>query len=91
MLEIRPNCECCDIDIPAATGAAFICTFECTFCPACAATLGHNCPNCGGELVARPLRPAGKLLTSPPSTKRVRHPTGCRELVASECAWTPAS
>ena len=78
MLELRPNCECCNIDIPAATGAAYICTFECTFCPDCAALLGHTCPNCGGELVRRPIRPAAKLLTSPPSTRRVVKEGGCR-------------
>lgn len=77
MLEIRPNCECCDVDIPAASGAAFICTFECTFCSSCAARLSYACPNCGGELVARPKRPAGKLLTSPPGARRVVKEGGC--------------
>lgn len=36
MLELRPNCECCDRDLPAESTAARICSFECTFCAACA-------------------------------------------------------
>jgi len=55
-----------------------ICSFECTFCRACAETrLRGRCPNCGGELVARPRRPAEKLARYPASTKRVRRDAGC--------------
>ncbi|HEY2328005.1 MAG TPA: DUF1272 domain-containing protein [Gaiellaceae bacterium] len=54
-LELRPVCERCGAATPA-DGAAFICTYECTFCPDCAASLERVCPNCGGELVARPRR-----------------------------------
>ena len=72
MLELRPNCECCDCDLPPSTQHAMICTFECTFCVRCAVdVLRGVCPNCGGELVRRPVRPAGKLATHPASTKRV--------------------
>ena len=72
MLELRPNCECCDADLPPQA-SAFICTFECTFCEACARQrLGGVCPNCGGELVRRPIRPAAALVRVPPSTTRVR-------------------
>ena len=72
MLELRPNCERCDIDLPPDSLAAFICSFECTFCIACAEThLHHCCPNCQGELVRRPVRPAEKLLTFPASVVRV--------------------
>jgi hypothetical protein len=78
MLELRPNCECCDKDLPPDSMAAFICTFECTFCRDCAeTTLMRVCPNCGGELVRRPVRPAGKLAKYPASTKRVLKPQGC--------------
>jgi len=76
MLELRPGCECCDVDLPPAADA-MICTFECTFCPACSATLGGVCPNCGGELVRRPVRPAAKLAKFPASTTRVFKPQGC--------------
>lgn len=38
MLELRPNCECCDRDLPGDSGDALICTFECTFCRDCATT-----------------------------------------------------
>ncbi|HXV01743.1 MAG TPA: DUF1272 domain-containing protein [Caulobacteraceae bacterium] len=71
MLELRPNCECCDADLPPASGEARICTFECTFCAACAEQrFGGVCPNCGGELVVRPIRPEGLLATYPASTRR---------------------
>ena len=32
MLQLRPNCECCDTDLPPESTEARICTFECTFC-----------------------------------------------------------
>ena len=38
---------------------------------------GCICPNCGGELVARPRRPAAKLAKFPASTERVFKPEGC--------------
>lgn len=72
MLELRPNCECCDRDLPPESPEARICTFECTFCASCAdGVLGGVCPNCGGNLVVRPLRPAAMLVKYPASTKRV--------------------
>lgn len=72
MLELRPNCEWCDRDLPPDALDARICSFECTFCAACAEThLNHCCPNCQGELVRRPVRPANKLVNSPASTVRV--------------------
>lgn len=78
MLQLRPNCECCDRDLPPASTEARICSFECTFCAACAQDrLGGVCPNCGGELLARPRRPAGKLTQYPASTQRVLKPAGC--------------
>jgi uncharacterized protein len=54
-LEMRPECERCGAPL-AADGAAAICSFECTFCVACAESMAHVCPNCGGELVPRPRR-----------------------------------
>ncbi len=81
MLELRPNCECCDRDLLAESNAAMICTFECTFCRGCAETLLQGiCPNCGGELVARPRRPEALLAKYPASTKRVLKPEGCRQV-----------
>jgi hypothetical protein len=78
MLELRPNCECCDRDLPPQSVDARICSFECTFCVACAETvLGCRCPNCGGELVVRPRRPDGRLGKFPASTKRVLKYGGC--------------
>ena len=54
-LEMKPECERCQGSL-APEGAATICSFECTFCPSCAEEMRHVCPNCGGELVARPRR-----------------------------------
>jgi hypothetical protein len=54
---------------------AMICSFECTFCQACVQTrLGGRCPNCGGNFVPRPIRPASKLERNPPSAKRMFNP-----------------
>ena len=76
-LELRPNCECCDRDLPPAA-EAYICTFECTFCPDCTTkTLKHVCPNCGCNLVLRPIRPTAKLAKNPPSVVRVRRVQPC--------------
>ena len=78
MLELRPNCECCDRDLPPDTTQAMICTFECTFCVDCATrVLRGRCPNCMGEFVRRPVRPAAALANHPASTKRVLKPNGC--------------
>ena len=72
MLELRPNCECCDRDLPPESAEARICTFECTFCAGCVETrLGGVCPNCGGNFTPRPIRPARMLASNPASTKRV--------------------
>jgi hypothetical protein len=72
MLELRPGCEHCDRDLPPGSDEARICSFECTFCRDCAETVLHgHCPNCGGELVRRPRRPAEKLAAFPASSTRV--------------------
>lgn len=80
MLALRPNCECCDRDLPNGDPAARICTFECTFCADCAqGRLGGACPNCGGDLVLRPTRPAAKLARFPAATERTLKPhSGCQ-------------
>lgn len=78
MLELRPNCECCDKDLPPDSAEAMICSFECTFCADCVDNvLKGGCPNCSGNLVARPIRPAAKLVNNPASTKRVLKAEGC--------------
>ena len=80
VLELRPNCECCDRDLPPESPDARICSFECTFCAACAEErLAGICPNCGGELVRRPIRPPAALARYPASTERHVNPAGCRE------------
>ena len=85
MLELRPNCELCDKDLPPDAADARICTYECTFCAACVDDVLHDvCPNCGGGFEARPIRPAQAwrestgLVNDPPGTRR-RHTAYTRE------------
>ena len=54
-LAMKPACERCKNGL-AMDGSAFICSYECTFCPACSKAMAGRCPNCGGELVTRPRR-----------------------------------
>ena len=78
MLELRPNCECCGKDLPPESTEAMICSFECTFCAACATgKLKGVCPNCGGHFAPRPIRPADKLRANPASSIRRRKAGGC--------------
>jgi hypothetical protein len=77
MLALRPNCESCDADLPPDAPNARICSYECTFCVECVENVLRNvCPNCGGNLVPRPIRPrrawrAGTGLEhDPPDTQR---------------------
>ena len=78
MLQLRPNCEYCDKDLPPSAADARICTFECTFCADCVDKHLHNvCPNCGGGFERRPIRPTAErrpgvsLGKQPASEKRV--------------------
>ena len=87
MLALRPNCECCNTDLPPESLDARICSFECTFCVACTdGVLAGKCPNCGGELVRRPRRPVGKLVNAPASTERIVKPGGCATMEPSSPA-----
>ncbi len=79
MLELRPNCEYCDKDLPPDSFEARICTYECTFCADCVDDVLLNvCPNCGGGFVPRPIRPITErrkglsVAHNPPSTKRAQ-------------------
>lgn len=75
MLEMRPNCECCDRDLPPDSPEAMICSFECTFCRDCVDSRLHGvCPNCGGGFVQRPARPAALLAKYPASIRRIHNP-----------------
>lgn len=78
MLQLRPNCEYCDKDLPPNATDARICSYECTFCASCVELVLFNvCPNCGGGFVPRPIRPATErrpgvfLAKHPASTKRI--------------------
>ncbi|MEM7539952.1 MAG: DUF1272 domain-containing protein [Pseudomonadota bacterium] len=78
-LELRPNCEYCDKDLPPAATDARICSYECTFCADCAEwKLSNVCPNCGGGFVPRPIRPKtarrdGVSLDSQPASQERKH------------------
>lgn len=79
MLDLRPNCECCDKDLPPTSLEAYICTYECTFCADCVESILHNvCPNCGGGFMPRPVRPSKEhrsglsIHHQPPSQTRVK-------------------
>jgi len=84
-LELRPNCELCDRDLPAQAYDARICANECTWCADCADRVLMNvCPNCGGELVRRPIRPMeahrpGQGLRLNPAGTARRHTKYARE------------
>lgn len=69
---LKPNCECCDADLPPEQSGAVVCSFECTFCEVCAEQLlGYRCPNCTGELLPRPRRSVETLTQHPASEERV--------------------
>ncbi len=85
MLELRPNCELCDCDLPPSSDRARICTYECTFCIDCAdGALQGVCPNCGGNLVPRPIRPVGEWR---PGTGLTHHRAGTKRRYMR---WTQA-
>lgn len=76
MLLLKPNCECCNRDLPPDSRDAWICSFECTFCTECVGRLGR-CPNCEGEFVRRPIRPEAALRQYPATRERTFKPQGC--------------
>ena len=91
-LQLRPNCEYCDKDLPPDATDARICSYECTFCADCAeGKLQNVCPNCGGGFAPRPIRPAKpwrpgvSAEAQPPSDKRV-HLKYSHDDVAAHCA-----
>ena len=79
MLEIRPNCEHCNKDLPFDAEDVMICTFECTYCENCVSdVLKSVCPNCGGNFSKRPIRPKKLLEKYPVSSKRIYNPTNLK-------------
>ncbi len=74
MLEMRPDCERCGVDLAAELHGAFICSMECTFCAPCTEAMDDRCPNCGGELTDRPTRATRMHDNYPPSVVRKHQP-----------------
>jgi 1,4-dihydroxy-2-naphthoyl-CoA hydrolase len=54
-MTMKEACEKCRAPL-ALDAEAHVCSYECTFCRACAAAMAGVCPNCGGELLRRPRR-----------------------------------
>jgi hypothetical protein len=88
-LQLRPNCEYCDKDLPPSSTEARICSYECTFCAACVENrLDNVCPNCGGGFAPRPIRPAREWRPGisagkqPPSHQRVHLKFDADDVVA---------
>ncbi len=54
-MSFQAACERCAAPLPEDSREARVCAHGCTFCRSCAShALAHRCPNCGGELLARP-------------------------------------
>ncbi|MBT1062032.1 DUF1272 domain-containing protein [Bowmanella sp. Y26] len=85
MLQLRPNCECCNRALPTDSQLALICSYECTFCRDCVERVLQNvCPNCGGGFMPRPVRPKnayrpGVSLTQQPASTNAVHSRYCVE------------
>lgn len=100
MLELRPNCEYCDKDLPPDARDARICSYECTFCAACVESALRNvCPNCGGGFEPRPIRPRwarrkGVSRTHQPASSTRVHlkhePAEVKVFVDAVCTIDPA-
>lgn len=94
MLELRPNCEHCDKDLPPASAEARICSYECTYCVTCVETrLMNVCPTCGGGFAPRPIRPQTAFrpdlnlgLTNHPPSKKRRYSKFTAEDIAAHVA-----
>ena len=89
MLELRPNCEFCDCDLPPDSISARICSYECTFCADCVEQILKNvCPNCGGGFTVRPVRPAiehrtGTSINHHPASKKRLHSSYSRDEIGA--------
>jgi hypothetical protein len=89
MLELRPNCEWCDRDLPPRSADAMICTYECTYCCDCVINVLRDvCPTCGGNFVPRPIRPLEEwregsglgLRNNPASDQRYHSKWKCEDI-----------
>ena len=88
-LQLRPNCEYCDKDLPPDATEARICSYECTFCADCVETKLEKCPPELRRRVCAAADPAGAGVAArrvgpkhPPSDKRVRLKYSVEDVVA---------
>jgi hypothetical protein len=94
MLQLRPNCELCDLDLPPDATSARICSYECTYCADCVDTVLRNvCPTCGGGFAPRPIRPRQAYqaslslgLTFHPASQDRKHSRWTRDEIAAMTA-----
>ena len=87
MLELRPNCELCDRDLPPECEQARICAYECTYCAECVeGPLRNVCPTCGGGFEARPIRPRNEWRAGS-RLGLAHHPAGSKRY---HSRWTQA-
>ena len=97
-LQLRPNCEYCDKDLPPNATEARICSYECTFCADCVENkLLNVCPNCGGGFVPRPIRPSqdrkgGNYLGKYPASTKAKHRprSACVTMTGADHVRSPA-
>jgi hypothetical protein len=91
MLKMKNHCERCDAGL-SLESSAFICSYECTFCPQCTLEMDHVCPNCSGQLTSRPLRENQVAETNTPAVWTETLSGACHcGAVQIELAHTPAS
>jgi len=86
-LEMKTQCEKCGAVLPP-DAEAYICSYECTFCPACGSDAHRICPNCRGELIRRPRRGAASPDQTTPDAEPSPHYRPWLIWVVSFAVWT---
>src|SRR3984893_10521432 len=77
-LQLRPNCEYCDKDLPPDATVARICSCRSACCVDCAESSLHNVwPNCGVGFARRPIRPTKEWR---PGVSVGKHPTSTKRV-----------
>jgi organic hydroperoxide reductase OsmC/OhrA len=77
---MKSDCEQCRAAL-AHSSLAYICSYECTFCSSCTEQMERRCPNCKGELLARPRRVSAEATATNFVAKHKVH------RYAANCTW----